>query len=144
MSERNRVAQAVKRRKRKFFSVQQANKSLVLLQRIVGEIIDEYNQLLQVEELIEKAEETNSTHRLGEYRKELVRLVDAVHGCLEEIDTVGVTVRDFRTGIVEFPAMYEGREIRLCWVYGDEKISYWHELDSGLYSREEIESLVPG
>ena len=144
MSDRNRVASTVKRRKRKFFTVQQANKSLVLLQRIVGEIIDEYNKLLQVEELIETAEETNNNHRLGEYRKELVRSVDAVHGCLEELDYIGASVRDFRTGVVEFPAIYEGREIRLCWVYGDEKISYWHELDSGLYSREEIENLVPG
>ena len=144
MSTRNRVAGTAGTRKRKFFTVQHANKSLVLLRRIVGEITDKYAKLLEVEELIEAAEECHNSEQLGSYRQELVFLVDSVHECLEELDYTGVTIRDLRTGVIEFPAQHAGREIRLCWVYGEDEVSYWHELGAGLDSREEIDVLVAG
>lgn len=142
MSTWNRVSKSVTNAKRKFFTIEQANKTLVLLRKIVGEIIEQYDNLLQIEELIEFAEETRDKNNLSKYRKKLVCLVDNVQECLEELQLIGVSVRDFKTGTVDFPARYNGREISLCWTYGEPSVSYWHEINTGLAAREELESLA--
>ena len=38
-----------------------------------------------------------------------------------------VLVRDLDTGICDFPALREGREVYLCWRVGEERIEWWHE-----------------
>jgi hypothetical protein len=54
------------------------------------------------------------------------------------MELIGVELRDFTRGIVDFPAWYEGREIRLCWMFGERAVSNWHEADSGFACRRSI------
>lgn len=135
---------AVAAKIRKYFTIEQANKSLVLLQRIVGEVMQEYQRLLELEELIEGAEHDNGSGGLNRYRKQLVETVDRVQECLEELELIGVVLRDFTKGIVDFPARQDGREIRLCWMFGEERVAHWHEVDAGFASRKELAAPVPG
>ena len=47
------------------------------------------------------------------------------------IDAWGVTLRDIDTGLVDFPALANGRPIWLCWRLGEGEIAWWHELEAG-------------
>ena len=127
---------------RKYFTVSQARRSLVLLQRIVGEVIKEYGHLLELEELIEVAGRGGGDARLEKFRRRLVVSVDNLQGCLEELELVGVELKDFTRGIVDFPARHEGREIRLCWMFGERDIRYWHEIDAGFAGRRPVAELL--
>jgi hypothetical protein len=49
-----------------------------------------------------------------------------------------IVLRDLDRGLVDFPALREGREVYLCWVDGEEDIRYWHELDAGYAGRQEL------
>ncbi len=40
-----------------------------------------------------------------------------------------------------FPHMRDGREVYLCWRYGEKEIGYWHETDSGYDGRQSLEKL---
>lgn len=57
---------------------------------------------------------------------------------LESLERLGVVVKNFDTGLVDFPCLFEGREIFLCWKLGEPRISYWHELEDGFAGRKEI------
>ena len=41
-------------------------------------------------------------------------------------------MRRVEDGLVDFPALREGREVHLCWRSGEAKIDYWHEVDAGI------------
>lgn len=121
------------------FSLHQANRSLVLLQRIVGDVIHEYDRLLNLEEQIEAAEQCSHRARLERARRELVASVDILQSCLEELDEVGVELRDFSRGIVDFPAERDGRAISYCWMYGEPRVAHWHEVSESFASRQPAE-----
>jgi hypothetical protein len=49
-----------------------------------------------------------------------------------------IVLRDLDRGLVDFPAIRDGREVYLCWVLGEPDIGYWHELDGGYAGRQEL------
>ena len=63
-----------------------------------------------------------------------------INALLLEIAHLGVDVKDPDQGLIDFPATRRGREILLCWKLGEgERVSYWHDLDSGFAGRKLIE-----
>jgi hypothetical protein len=63
------------------------------------------------------------------------------HG-LAQLDWWGVIVRDLDTGICDFPALREGREVYLCWRVGEERIGWWHEIDGGFAGRQPLDDAI--
>jgi hypothetical protein len=55
-----------------------------------------------------------------------------------ELDAVDVIVRDLDRGLVDFPALRDGREIYLCWEEGEDEVGYWHETDAGFSGRQPL------
>src|SRR3990170_2258319 len=53
-----------------------------------------------------------------------------------------ITLRDIETGLVDFPALVNGRQVCLCWRLGEERVGYWHELDAGLAGRKPLIDLA--
>jgi len=49
-----------------------------------------------------------------------------------------IVLRDLDRGLVDFPALRDGREVYLCWVDGEPDIGFWHELDAGYAGRQEL------
>jgi len=49
-----------------------------------------------------------------------------------------IVLRDLDRGLVDFPALRDGREIYLCWQEGEPEIGFWHELDSGFAGRRPL------
>ena len=54
---------------------------------------------------------------------------------IAELNTLGVVIRDLDRGLVDFPAIMEGREVYLCWQLGEPEVAYWHQVDSGFAGR---------
>jgi hypothetical protein len=57
---------------------------------------------------------------------------------LEEIQSLGGAVKDLALGLVDFPHLRDGREVNLCWKYGEERITHWHGLDEGYARRKPL------
>ena len=55
-----------------------------------------------------------------------------------ELDAMEVIVHDLERGLIDFPALRDGREIYLCWEEGEAEIAYWHETDAGFSGRQEL------
>ncbi len=59
---------------------------------------------------------------------------------LERLQSLGVVVRDLRTGLVDFIGVREGRHVCLCWRLGEpHRIRFWHELDAGFDGRQPLD-----
>jgi hypothetical protein len=62
-----------------------------------------------------------------------------VRRLLGTIEEAGIVLRDIDRGLVDFPAMLDGREIYLCWELGEDDVGYWHELETGYGGREPLD-----
>jgi hypothetical protein len=49
-----------------------------------------------------------------------------------------IVLRDLDRGLVDFPAIRDGREVFLCWIDGEQDIGFWHELGAGYAGRQEL------
>jgi hypothetical protein len=63
-----------------------------------------------------------------------IRLALGLH-ILEDEEIV---VRDLERGLIDFPAVRDGREVYLCWLCGEPQISHWHEPDAGFAGRRPL------
>ena len=70
-----------------------------------------------------------------EYLKGVSILTEGV----ETIGEMGGQLKDLSMGMVDFPSMFRGREVLLCWMPGEEKIGYWHDPEAGFAGRSAIE-----
>ena len=62
----------------------------------------------------------------------------ALRSGLAELEAMEIVLRDLERGLVDFPALREGREIYLCWVEGEDEIEFWHELEAGYAGRQPL------
>ena len=60
---------------------------------------------------------------------------------IEDLENKGCILKDLNEGLVDFYSIFEGREIFLCWKYGEERIEYWHDMESGFEGRQHISQL---
>jgi hypothetical protein len=67
--------------------------------------------------------------------REIVRRMEAA---VRQIDAWEVTLRDIGSGLVDLPALANGRPIWLCWRLGEGAIDWWHELDTGFAGRRRL------
>jgi hypothetical protein len=56
-----------------------------------------------------------------------------------ELRALEVVLRDLDRGLVDFPALREGREVYLCWQEGEDRIGFWHEPDAGFAGRRPLD-----
>ena len=64
--------------------------------------------------------------------------VKQMEQAVRQIDAWGVTLRDIGTGLVDVPALVNGRPVWLCWKLGEGEIGYWHELEAGIAGRKPL------
>lgn len=57
---------------------------------------------------------------------------------LQEIQGMGVLVKDLDIGLIDFPALRDGEEVYLCWKLGEERIEWWHRVEDGFAGRRPI------
>jgi hypothetical protein len=58
---------------------------------------------------------------------------------VQEIDEIGVQVKDLDTGLLDFPCTVEGEVVLLCWKFGETAIEHWHTVESGFKGRKPID-----
>ena len=67
-------------------------------------------------------------------------LVAALGDEVEQFAAAGVELKDLETGLCDFVALREGRDVYLCWRLGEKQVGHWHELAAGFAGRQPLES----
>jgi hypothetical protein len=74
----------------------------------------------------------------GDLVNRWIRTLAEMQGLLGEFQQREIQVKDVDRGLIDFPAIIGGREVFLCWELGEERVEFWHDLDSGYGGRERI------
>lgn len=73
-------------------------------------------------------------------RETMAHAARDIQHAVAEIAELGVLVKDLETGLVDFPAQRQGREVYLCWRLGEEGIGWWHPTDTGIAGRQPMDT----
>lgn len=131
------------RRKRKepearhYFSPAEANRAVPLIRRVVDDLMKVFHKVMALRGAGASDPYHEDAGEVRDYDAGMQRLSEL----LEELQTVGVELRDFDRGVVAFPGMHQGREILLLWQHGDEQVASWQEVGDGLDARKPLDSL---
>lgn len=127
----------------KFFTVEEANRALPLISRIMADIIEENERLQELlprlKEARLKARRYGPDERLEQLRGNVAGISSRLEGYLRELTQIGCVFKGPQ-GLVDFYSIREGRPVFLCWRYGEEDVRYWHELESGFAGRQALGS----
>lgn len=139
----------------RFYDIDGANATLAELGPILTTLIDQRAELVRLRDHI-LAQGTSGpgpavdgmeagpvvANDLRFMRLRMQGLIDQMAAGVARIDELGIALRDIPTGLVDFPALVNGRQIWLCWRRDEDVIHFWHELDSGFGERRPLIELT--
>jgi len=130
------------------FTVEQANRTLPLVRKIVGDIVSQHRRwreaILELDLVSQSAHPEEQLVRAEELNREVIALSRELDGYQRELNQLGIQLKDPRLGLVDFPSDIGGRSVLLCWRLGEPEVQFWHETDAGYAGRQPLSPAVVG
>ena len=127
----------------RLFTVEQANRMLPLVRRIVEDIVQDYarwREQVGVLEVVSAGRRGDAPPNEAEkVEQDTLRLAADIERYVFELKELGVDFKGFDQGLVDFPAELEGRRVYLCWKLGEESVEPWHDIEAGFAGRQKLE-----
>jgi hypothetical protein len=138
---------------KRYFTLAEANALVPALEARFAKVMQLRGQLRTSYEALEAAGEPPTADSLErrdgppevvKLRGRFRALLEALTEELAAVESLGVTVKDLDLGLCDFLGKHDGRDVWLCWQYGEKQIGFWHELDAGYGGRHPIAATPPG
>lgn len=137
----------------RFYDIDDANAALPDLEGILETLAGQRAELVRIrDEVLATHADAEGAPVSGETavaaddirlaRLRMQGLVDQMAAGVARIEAKSITLRDITEGLVDFPALVNGRQVWLCWKRGEDDVAYWHDLDSGFGGRRPISELA--
>lgn len=65
---------------------------------------------------------------------------ERLKAAISSIQETGCIIKDLDIGLVDFPTLFHGEEVYLCWKLGEPGIGFWHGTDEGFAGRKPIDA----
>jgi hypothetical protein len=131
---------------RRRFTVEQANRTLPLVRRIVEDIVGDYGRWQEQVRAFESAAAATRSGELSVDAAQLQRQAQStasqIDGYVRELEALGLEFKGFDLGLVDFPGEIDGRPVYLCWRLGEPAVQFWHEIDGGYTGRRPVAPLA--
>jgi len=131
-------------KKRRYFTVEEANNALPLIRMILADIVRQYRVVEDLQQRLavlarERRRPSNDvyTEELAQSQAEFETEEAKLRTYIEELRRLGVEFKG-PDGLCDFYSVMDGREVLLCWRLGEPSVSYWHEVDAGYAGRQPL------
>jgi hypothetical protein len=132
----------------KFFTLQQAEKILPDVETAIREAITAKAAYERTESEWQSVSQRVAI--MGGMRVDRARLMEQKNGqeaaarafqqAVERVHDFGCLVKDLDIGLIDFPTLFQGEEVYLCWKLGERGIGFWHGVTEGFRGRKPIDS----
>ena len=127
---------------RKFFTPEQADRTLPLVRRIVEDIVVQYRRwaerMREFEIVSANSTASRPDPRAEQLQREVQALAEEIEGFERELTDLGIELKDYSLGLIDFPADLNGRMVYLCWRLGEPSVRFWHEPETGYRGRRPL------
>ncbi len=122
----------------KTFTLEEANALVPQVDQLLTEMIDVRGKIVaggtDLESVLRHAGGNGGSKKASEY----VLLLQHLNACLTTLQELGVELKDLDQGLVDFPSYRNGQLVYLCWKRGEDRIRFWHSLESGFTGRQPL------
>jgi hypothetical protein len=130
------------------FTVERANRTLPLVRKIVEDVVRQHRlwreKILELDLVASTARASEPRDRAEELERDAQALAREIDGFQQELEKLGIQLKDRRLGLVDFPSEMNGRQILLCWRLGEPEVQFWHEVDAGYAGRQPLSPSLVG
>lgn len=121
----------------KLFTVEEANALLPSVRELLKEIQSSRRRLAKFADAAKLAAEAAEQGGGGiDDGIRYANLLTKFTSTMAELDSLGVQLKDFDRGLIDFPSLRDGRVVLLCWQLGEgDELEWWHDLDAGFAGR---------
>jgi len=123
-----------------YFTLQEANETLKEIRPLMEEVQRIRRKILQNQPEAWPAMERSAGNGGNRALSNMVQDFEKFDALIHRIQELAVLIKDINLGLLDFPALKDGREVYLCWQYGEGEIAFWHEVEAGFAGRQPIES----
>ena len=123
----------------RYFTPAQANEVLPQINKLLGELLERRGRVVRESESPEMQQVLESNDTGNATASEIAMEFVEIERLVDELQAFGCYLKDLNGGLVDFLARRKGRDVYLCWRYGEPlEITYYHELHTGFKGRELI------
>ena len=124
----------------KLFTVEEANTLLPSVRPIVKTIQRAHRRLVSFQSAAKEAAEGAKYGGGGmEQGARYAQLIVELSLCAGELETLGVQLKDYARGLIDFPSMRDGRVVLLCWKADEgNQVEWWHDVETGFGGRQPL------
>jgi hypothetical protein len=133
------------RKNPKLFTVDEANACLPLVGAITADVVSvarDVQERRQRLELLSRGRNATPgdpyAEELAQIQQELAKDEQRLSEYHQELVELGAILQDAGRGLIDFPAMFEGRLVHLCWAHGETEVLHWHEVGAGFAGRQPL------
>ena len=123
----------------KYYTPKEANEALDTVRPMLAEMMEIGEKIRahqpELWDIVQKSAGNGGNPKLSKLLTDFDRLDFLLH----QIQDMGIQVKDLTIGLIDFVALRDGREIYLCWKYGEDNIQFWHEIEAGFSGRQLID-----
>jgi hypothetical protein len=123
----------------RIFTLAEAQSLLPVLRSLLQEISGVWNRIRKLNPEVQKARDNAQFDGFSKFGVEYVDSVSHLMLLIHQIKEMGVLLKDADKGLCDFPYMRQGRVVYLCWQLGEDRIGYWHEIETGFAGREPLD-----
>jgi hypothetical protein len=124
----------------RYFTLQEANETLDLIRPLMDQVQAIRQKILKNQPeawpAIQKSAGNGGNRALSNMVQDFEKFDELIH----RIQATDVLIKDINLGLLDFPALKDGREVYLCWQYGEGEIAFWHEIEAGYAGRQSIDN----
>jgi hypothetical protein len=124
----------------RYFTLREANQALIVIRPLMDEIQNIRQKILARRPEVWPVVEQAAGNGGSQAASKMVREFEHVDTLVHQVQDTGALFKDINLGLLDFPALKEGREVYLCWKYGEQDIAFWHEIEAGYAGRQPIAS----
>jgi hypothetical protein len=129
----------------RLFTEREANALLPLLEPIIARMRDAARPRVEATEIVHAFARRLDASGGGRpdageaaAQRELGASIDALRESFEELEGLGVSVKDPVRGLIDFPSERDGEIVELCWLHGERSVSHWHRIGEGFAGRRPL------
>jgi hypothetical protein len=124
----------------KYFTLQEANETLNIIRPLMDEVQAIRLKILKNQPEAWPAIEKSAGNGGNRALSNMVQDFEKFDALIHRIQATDVLIKDVNLGLLDFLALKDGREVYLCWQYGEGDIAFWHEIEAGYAGRQPIDS----
>ncbi|HZD10799.1 MAG TPA: DUF2203 domain-containing protein [Candidatus Binatia bacterium] len=122
----------------RYFTVEEANALLPKLEPLMSQLLERRARVVTRRKQLGEVLDDLHDNIGGRIPSELVQDFIAIEKLIDRIQSYGCILKDMNSGLLDFLAEREGREVYLCWRYGEPRVAYYHELHTGFNGRQSV------